>query len=578
MGESVGAARIPLYLVTFVFGWAWPYVLLAQTGSGTLPMQTWTLIWIIIGGWALLAAELLSSGLKPRTAKLLIGPTTIITGFLLFNVVSAVNQDLAVSLLSSLLLLVVMLLVLGLLVWAVLRAIAVSINAVLSRPRWVYAAIGVVVLLMYGGLMKHGQGPGGLTRYSTQEIIAARMLGIGRTDIPPEAAIEQESDMQKTFFEVPEVKVVWGQGDASDPFATYATKPYPGTVSLGLSFINQELGLDGRVAVAAILAHELAHQVQFRDGVEQRLASVGYDRLTISRLMELAADAFAGYYVEHSGVRGWANPDELTGYARCVMRVGDDLKGVSPDIYGRLWIEYGDHGTSDMRWKAALWGTKVALRETADGKDERLSWEELHWFFLDAAAKIMNEPIDVNVCLGANAAKQQQLADLLLVNWDQYDPFAGTRGLKKTAYAGTSSDAATAPGTAATGGAASHSPAGMLIMVIILTVLIALVGAKLWEITAESHTEAREVVDRAVPTVDGWPILLRKVVEIVVMVPLAIMAIFREALEKLLGAFVEGDLNDYVPAWFRVAVWVLIGCFGATWIWSWLRNRRRIDS
>jgi len=331
-----------------------------------------------------------------------------------------------------------------LIVTLAVRAATAGGRAVRSLPAWAWMGIGVLVLVVLGGKIKLDVGDGGLRRFTPADGIAERALGLADTSKPNDAALADEAKIQTRFFQVPDVRVEWNLASdslrSSDPVATYSAGPAccpdyvapktqlhqgpcpdnpNGTVRLGWGFIDQELRMDGRVAVAAVLAHELGHQVQYRDRIGQRLQGAGYDKLQVDRLMELEADCFAAYCVQHSQLLRWASPQELSGYASCILKVGDDVTYEDP--YGRVLLgDLGDHGTPDQRWKAANWGITVAEYERRELKGERLSWDQLHSIFLVAAAKMLQEPFDVQTCLYANVAMEQQVKDLQLVNWDLY--------------------------------------------------------------------------------------------------------------------------------------------------------------
>lgn len=66
-----------------------------------------------------------------------------------------------------------------------------------------------------------------------------------------------------------------------------------GYIIFGESLYNYALDNGGRISVAMVQAHEVAHQLQFRNGIPSRNEST-------ARASELEADAFAGFYIGHA--------------------------------------------------------------------------------------------------------------------------------------------------------------------------------------------------------------------------------------------------------------------------------------
>jgi hypothetical protein len=66
-----------------------------------------------------------------------------------------------------------------------------------------------------------------------------------------------------------------------------------GYIIFGETLYNYALNNGGRIAVAYVQAHEVAHQLQFRNGLPSRNENT-------ARAAELEADAFGGFYIGHA--------------------------------------------------------------------------------------------------------------------------------------------------------------------------------------------------------------------------------------------------------------------------------------
>lgn len=116
-----------------------------------------------------------------------------------------------------------------------------------------------------------------------------------------------------------------------------------GYIIFGEALYNFALDNGGRVSVAMVQAHEVAHQLQFRNNLPSRNEST-------ARAAELEADAFAGYYIGNANGLAADWPSAADGYT-FAARLGDNNVN-SP----------GHHGTAAQRRSAYRLGW--LLRET----------------------------------------------------------------------------------------------------------------------------------------------------------------------------------------------------------------------
>ena len=144
-------------------------------------------------------------------------------------------------------------------------------------------------------------------------------------------------------------------------FAQSATGPFycpaDRKVYLDLGFfaeLDQKLGAPGDFAQAYVLAHELGHHVQTLTGVEgqvrERQAVSPGARNSLSVMMELQADCFAGvwgYHANRGGGRVQLDPEDAEEGMNAAASIGDDrlqrMQG------GRVAPERFTHGTSQQR-------------------------------------------------------------------------------------------------------------------------------------------------------------------------------------------------------------------------------------
>lgn len=116
------------------------------------------------------------------------------------------------------------------------------------------------------------------------------------------------------------------------------------TILIGRNLIRKEFEEHGNVALYGILAHEWAHQMQYR---EKPGTIIG------GTLAELQADCVAGY---HLGMFGQVNQDEVTTFTQSLFKKGDYAFN-SPT----------HHGTPDTRIRVMLWGYEKGREKITRG-------------------------------------------------------------------------------------------------------------------------------------------------------------------------------------------------------------------
>lgn len=106
-----------------------------------------------------------------------------------------------------------------------------------------------------------------------------------------------------------------------------------GYIIFGETLYNHALKNGGRVSIAMVQAHEVAHQLQFRNSLPSRNEST-------ARAAELEADAFAGFYIGHAN--GYAADWAVASAAYNFSATLGDNQVNSP----------GHHGTAAQRRSA----------------------------------------------------------------------------------------------------------------------------------------------------------------------------------------------------------------------------------
>lgn len=138
--------------------------------------------------------------------------------------------------------------------------------------------------------------------------------------------------------------------------------------------------------IAGTLAHEYAHQVQFRMGWMRPNDST-------ARVTEMEADAFSGYYFR---LAKGLNETQIRGYLSAIQSKGD-----------YLFNNPQHHGTPNNRLGAALLGMVTA--DDAIKRNTRFTYQQLHDYFIAFITTAAAPSID-----GASKATNQLLERALL--------------------------------------------------------------------------------------------------------------------------------------------------------------------
>ena len=140
-----------------------------------------------------------------------------------------------------------------------------------------------------------------------------------------------------------------------------ATGPFycPGdqSIYLDLSFLGElkQLGAPGDFAFAYVIAHEAGHHIQSLSGTEQQVRQLQQhsgerDRNSLSVLMELQADCYAGVWAHHvnqSDDEVALEPGDVEEGLRAAAAIGDDRL---QEMAGRsVQPESFTHGSSEQR-------------------------------------------------------------------------------------------------------------------------------------------------------------------------------------------------------------------------------------
>jgi len=112
-------------------------------------------------------------------------------------------------------------------------------------------------------------------------------------------------------------------------------------ILFGITFVGMIWNSYGFDAVAGVMAHEFAHQAQFR--------VLGINMQGQARPYELEADAFSGYYMSYVKSSPWNN---IQGYFQAMAALGDFN-----------FTDQSHHGTPEERVNAALLGFQTASAE-----------------------------------------------------------------------------------------------------------------------------------------------------------------------------------------------------------------------
>ena len=120
--------------------------------------------------------------------------------------------------------------------------------------------------------------------------------------------------------------------------------PLDGVIYLDETFFDQlqQLGAQGDVAQAYVIAHEVGHNVQNQLGVLQAEHSQS-DSIAV----ELQADCYAGLWAYSIRDLGIFGPNEIREAIDAAAAVGDDR--IQSAYVGRITPETWTHGSSDQR-------------------------------------------------------------------------------------------------------------------------------------------------------------------------------------------------------------------------------------
>lgn len=143
----------------------------------------------------------------------------------------------------------------------------------------------------------------------------------------------------------------------------------------GLVKMVSESGVDAEIVWTGILAHEWAHQIQFKNMSTWYPNGADRDRATATRYTELEADFLASYYMTHK--RGATfNWKRVQQFLQLYFQIGD-CAFASP----------GHHGTPAQRMAAAQLGYELANEAQKQG--HILTQQEAHAYFVSKVGSIL---------------------------------------------------------------------------------------------------------------------------------------------------------------------------------------------
>jgi len=161
-----------------------------------------------------------------------------------------------------------------------------------------------------------------------------------------------------------------GYGDAAaGPFYCPADR----RVYIDLDFfqvLQQRLGAAGDFAQAYVIAHEVGHHVQNLAGLTDRMASARTrlserDYNSLSVMLELQADCYAGVWVRHSEqARGWLEHGDIEEAIGAAAAVGDDR--LQRQTRGVVVPDSFTHGSSAQRVQWFRTGMESGRLEACD--------------------------------------------------------------------------------------------------------------------------------------------------------------------------------------------------------------------
>lgn len=165
--------------------------------------------------------------------------------------------------------------------------------------------------------------------------------------------------MGKTYIP-PKLVLYNGMTQTSGGMASSESGPfyYSGdqTVYIDLSFftsMKEQIGADGDLAYAYVIAHEVGHHVQYLLGTlsevqarQSRVSETESNRLSVR--LELQADFYAGVWAYNDNrMFGSIEEGDVEEGLAVAAKIGDDY--LQKKAYGRTMPETFNHGTSDQR-------------------------------------------------------------------------------------------------------------------------------------------------------------------------------------------------------------------------------------
>lgn len=191
--------------------------------------------------------------------------------------------------------------------------------------------------------------------------------GVGTTFGDPwfDQRFVQERQLQGGFFSgfTPAVYVL----DECSPQQANALSDPRGFILFGKWLASKTIiETRSELPIAGILAHEWAHQVQFRYGWMQT------GEPTVRRT-ELEADMWSGLYMGMA--KNWAGP-QMSAYFQALFNLGD-----------YQFNNRNHHGTPNQRMSAGATGLSIAQQLLLSG--QRLSYEDLHFLFNQEVNRII---------------------------------------------------------------------------------------------------------------------------------------------------------------------------------------------
>lgn len=240
-------------------------------------------------------------------------------------------------------------------------------------PRGIKLGGGTIILILIGSLL-FNQNPLELLGYleggaMMAETPAERKLISPEEDAAADFVAVILADTEDTWSQIfaasnlryqpPKLVLYSDMVHSACGMNTAATGPFycPGDrkVYFDLSFINelQRFGAHGDFSVAYVIAHEVAHHVQNLEGTSDRIRQLQMrlnqkDANTLSVLMELQADCYAGVWAHHAHQqRNILEQGDIEEGLNAAASVGDDRmlrmagRSVNPDAF--------THGSSVQR-------------------------------------------------------------------------------------------------------------------------------------------------------------------------------------------------------------------------------------